>query len=119
MSLTGEHQGRQADYNKFIHKQADIVIFIFDLTAGEITKEEFDIAYESLTENKRPEIFVFVRKRNRLLTTLLSHKMKDIKQKVFDKGKEYYIEYNSHDNLRYLFHKAITDYFKPSHKINS
>lgn len=112
MSLTGENKGRQADYNNFIRNDADIVIFIFDFTAGEITKEEFEVAYEALIENKRPEIFVFVRKRNILLSLFLEHKIKDIKQKVFASGKEYYIEYNGHDNLRYLFYKAMTDYFK-------
>ena len=112
MSLTGKNQGRQADYNKFIQVHANVVIFIFDLTAGAITKEEFDIAYDSLIESKHPEIYVFVRKRNKLLTIFLEHKIKDIKQRVFTKGKEYYVEYKNYDNLRYLFYKAMTDYFK-------
>ena len=112
MSLTGKNKGRQADYNRFIREHANVVIFIFDLTAGEITKEEFEIAYNSLIENKRPEIFVFVRKRNKFLTTLLSKKITDIKEKIFTNGTEYYVEYESYDNLRYLFYKAMTDYFK-------
>lgn len=63
-SLTGKDKGRQADYNSFIQNDANIVVFVFDSTAGKITKEEFDIAYDSLQGNKKPKIFVYVRKKH-------------------------------------------------------
>lgn len=50
-SLTGRNRGRQADYNKFIEEEANIVVFIFDSTAGEITEEEFNVAYNSLIKS--------------------------------------------------------------------
>lgn len=49
-SLTGRDRGRQADYNAFIEKEANMVVFIFDTKAGEITEEEFTIAYNSLIQ---------------------------------------------------------------------
>lgn len=114
-SLTGRERGRQADYNKFITEEADVVIFIFDTTAGEITMEEFDIAYRSLAENKRPEIFVYVRKRNAIINMLCFDKrLRDIKKKVFGYNQEYYVEYNNMDNLRYLFHRDMAKFFKTS-----
>lgn len=112
-SLTGEDGGRQANYNKFIQEEADAVVFIFDTTAGEITEEEFDVAYSSLVENKHPDIFVYVRKRHSLLDCLfMDRRLHDIKNRIFGYNKEYYIEYDSLDNLRYLFYSDMMDYFK-------
>ena len=48
-SLTGEDRGRQADYNKFIETEANVVIFIFDSTAGEITDAPVSSKYSSLS----------------------------------------------------------------------
>lgn len=112
-SLTGQNGGRQANYNQFIKEEADIVIFIFDSTVGEITEEEFNIAYKSLMENKRPNIFVFVKKRRSLFSLNPSSKqLRNIKTSVFDYNKEYYIEYNDYMDLRYLFRDSMDKYFK-------
>lgn len=112
-SLTGEDRGRQADYNKFIEKEANVVIFIFDSTVGEITEEEFDIAYNSLKENKHPDIFVYVRKRSpfSLRNIFGDRRLKNIKSKIFAYQKEYYIEYENLENLRYLFYSDMVSYF--------
>lgn len=111
--LTGEDRGRQADYNKFIEKEANVVVFIFDCTAGEITEEEFDIAYNSLKENKHPDIFVYVRKRSpfSLRSIFGDRRLQKIKNKIFAYQKEYYIEYENLDNLRYLFYSDMVSYF--------
>lgn len=112
-SLTGKDRGRQADYNKFIEKEANVVIFIFDSTAGEITEEEFDVAYNSLKENKHPDIFVYVRKRSSISLRNIfgNRRLQDIKNKIFAYQKEYYIEYENLDNLRYLFYSDMASYF--------
>lgn len=112
-SLTGEERGRQADYNKFIADEANIVIFIFDSVAGEITEEEFDVAYNSLKVSKHPDIFVYVRKRKTfsLRSLLGDHRLRNIKNRIFAFQKEYYTEYESLDNLRYLFHSDMLSYF--------
>lgn len=113
-SLTGEDRGRQADYNKFIEKEANVVIFIFDSTAGEITEEEFDIAYNSLKENRHPDIFVYVRKRSPFSFRNIfgDRRLQNIKNKIFAYQKEYYIEYENLDNLRYLFYSDMVSYFQ-------
>lgn len=112
-SLTGKDRGRQADYNKFIEKEANVVIFIFDSTAGEITEEEFDIAYNSLKENRHPDIFVYVRKRSpfSLRNIFGDRRLQNIKNKIFAYQKEYYIEYENLENLRYLFYSDMVSYF--------
>lgn len=106
-SLTGRERGRQADYNKFIEQDADIVVFIFDTTAGEITEEEFNIAYNSFINTGSPNIFVYVRKRNRFFNLFMDSRLRDIKKKVFSNNQEYYVEYRSHDELKYKFYGDI------------
>lgn len=105
-SLTGCEGGRQTEYNKFIRDKADIVIFIFDSKAGSITEEEFDVAYDTLAESGRPEIFVYARNMSDADFTL-----KKIKDRIFSYGKEYYIEYKDHENLRYLVLSDMMKYF--------
>ena len=89
-------------------------IFIFDSTAGEITEEEFNIAYRSLKEYAHPNIFVYVRKRVpfSLRGIFGDKKLRNIQDKIFSYKKEYYIEYENHDNLRYLFYRDMISYFK-------
>lgn len=106
-SLTGRDRGRQADYNKFIEEEADIVVFIFDSTAGEITEEEFNVAYNSLIKSGTPNIFVYIRKRNRIFELFLNRRLRDIKKRVFNYHQEYYVEYRNHDELRYKFYRDI------------
>lgn len=110
--LTGEDGGRQVDYNKFIKDEADIVVFIFDKTAGEITEEEFYVAYNCFLEKKRPNIFVYVRKRHPFVPSLFKdRRLQNIKEKVFNYHQEYYVEYNNHDELRYKFKNDMLAYF--------
>lgn len=111
-SLTGQDKGRQVDYNRFIQDEANVVIFIFDSTAGEITEEEFNIAYKSLQDNKHPDIFMYVRKRGTLSLLLGDMRLRNIKNKILAYQKEYYVEYENHDNLRYLFYRDMLSYFK-------
>ena len=106
-SLTGRDRGRQADYNKFIEEEADIVVFILDSTAGEITEEEFNVAYNSLIKSGTPNIFVYIRKRNRIFELFMNRRLRDIKKKVFNYHQEYYVEYRNHDELRYKFYSDI------------
>ena len=105
-SLKGQNGCRQANYNRFIRDKADVVVFIFDSKAGSITEEEFDVAYDSLAENKRPDIFVYGRN-----MSSDDHTLKKIKEKIFSYGQEYYVEYTSRDDLRYLFFKDMVSYF--------
>jgi hypothetical protein len=111
-SLTGIERGRQADYNKFIEEDAKVVIFIFDSTVGDITEEEFDIAYNSLKENNHPDIFVYVRKKTFPNLKINSDpRLQKIISKIFDYQKEYYVEYEDLEQLRYLFYRDMVSYF--------
>ena len=115
-SLTGRDKGRQADYNKFIEEEADIVVFIFDSTVGEITEEEFNVAYNSLIKSGSPNIFVYVRKHNRILELIMNRRLRDIKKKLFNYHQEYYVEYNNYDELRYKFYSDILAFIESNIK---
>lgn len=115
-SLTGRDRGRQADYNNFIEKEADIVVFIFDSTAGGITEEEFNVAYNSLIKLGRPNIFVYVRKRNFIFEFFMNRRLRDIKKEVFNYHQEYYVEYSNHDDLRYKFYRDILAFIESNIK---
>ena len=112
-SLTGEDGGRQKYYNDFISNEADLVVFIFDSGVGQITAEEFDVAYESLKLNKHPEVFVYSKKKSfQLFPTVANKKLKEIHDKVFGYHKEYFVEYKDQDELRYLFYSNMISYFR-------
>lgn len=113
-SLTGESGGRQKHYNEFIRNSANVVVFIFDSTLGEITEEEFDVAYESLKQNKHPEIFVYSKKKHNFISRAFSpDKLAAIREKVFGHHQEYYVEYRDDAELRYLFYSNMVAYFQP------
>lgn len=111
-SLTGQTEGRQKDYNQYITDDADVVVFVFDKKAGNITEEEFNIAYDSLINNQHPNIFVYVRKRK----IMWDKGLRRIKQKVFDLRREYYVEYDNNEQLRYLFFRDMITYFQDKNK---
>lgn len=111
-SLTGKERGRQADYNKFIENDANVVIFIFSHDVGEITEEEFNIAYDSLTNNQHPEIFVYAQKTSITGGWFKNRQLRDIKKKVFCFHREYYVEYRTLQDLRYCLYRDMVSYFQ-------
>lgn len=111
-SLTGQTKGRQKDYNQYIKDDADVVVFVFDKKAGNITEEEFNIAYNSLITHQHPDVFVYVRKHK----ITWDKGLRRIKQKVFDLQREYYVEYDNYEQLRYLFFRDMITYFKDKNK---
>jgi hypothetical protein len=113
-SLTGSETTRQDHYNEFIKNKADVTVFIFDKKVGDITMQEFDVAYEALKSSRRPEIFVYSRNRGPWFRIGESSKLKSIREKVFGANKEYYVEYDNNEELRYLFHTNMIKYFKES-----
>lgn len=97
--------GRQTDYNNYIANEADIVAFIFDSNVGGITREEFDVAYHSFENNKRPNIYVYCRnvesKTNQDIETLKEH---------LNSLGQYYTEYTNNENLQNLFKNSINKF---------
>lgn len=107
-SLTVE--GRQVEYNRFIGKEADYVIFIIDQSVGKITLEEFNVAMDAYTNESHPEIFVFLK-----ANAAFSPEKNDVIGRV-NELKQYYTEYKDVANLKSLvkedFYKILFDKVK-------
>lgn len=98
-------EGRQNDYNSFIKKEADSVIFILDGGIGGITYDEFKIAIESYENSKRPKIFVYNNKTNEEQSC---PEITNIKERI-NLCHQYYTDYR---DLRDLKQQVEHDYIK-------
>lgn len=107
-SLTTREDGIQGDYNGYIVNEVDIVVFVIDGLLGGITEKEFNIAYETMINNKgiKPEIYVFYREKN---DEPVSCKIEKIKNKL-NEIKQYYIEYHDNEDLCQKFKEQINQY---------
>ncbi len=94
----------QPEYNKFIRERADIAIFVLYDEINEKTREEFDVAYESLqSKRKAPDLIVFSHKSS------LSKEIENIREKLKSDGK-YFKEYSSDDDLKNSIGKILDKY---------
>lgn len=103
--------GQQAQYNKYIETEADIVVFIFDSRVGDITKHEFDIAYNTYSRQGRPVIFVYCRKENAHAANPKLTALKDGLNALH----QYYTEYDDNQELERCFEKSMTEYLVKTH----
>ena len=87
-------EGDQAKYNRFIMNEADYVIFVLDAIAGGITQEEFDIAWNTFTSEKRPGLYVYYKPAN-----TISKDVQDIIRRI-NQCRQYYTEYSDIVNLK-------------------
>ena len=102
-SLTFDRNGQQSNYNEFIAKEADLVIFVFDAHVGGVTREEFDVAYESYSRRKHPQICVFSKKDKGKNTDIIR-----LRQEI-SRLNQYYTEYDSDDDLERLVEFLLRD----------
>lgn len=85
---------RQNEYNNFIKKKANLVLFILDGKIGEKTEEELTIAVESLNDSNHPDVCVFLHsfvEKNEDIEHI-EHLMNEIVG-------HYYIEYKNDEDL--------------------
>lgn len=98
---------KQDEYNQFIEQDADIVIFVLDGCIGEKTEEEFMKATEARHKFKRPEIMVFLKEP----VDNDTEDMGRIKGLLAGRlGTQYYITYNSLEELKTKASDRITRY---------
>lgn len=93
-SETLSDEGHQNEYNNFIRKEADLVIFIFSGSVGNITRTEYQQAYKSFKHSKRPKILVYFDKQNSD-----SEDIFQLKNELNDNN-QYYQEYENLGQLK-------------------
>ncbi len=85
---------QQKDYNFFIEKKANMVIFILDGRIGKKTEEEYRLANKVWKEQHRPKITTFLHSFSQR-TEDIEH-IEEVVNEVSDK---YYVEYKNSDDL--------------------
>lgn len=104
---TMSENGHQEEYNQFIKNDADLVLFIFDNTVGDITLQELDIAiaaYKKSDRPKRPKIIIYVRKYNKPTEVIESLTERLKKEDV------YWVEYETIEKLGLAFEQDLNDF---------
>lgn len=92
-------------YNKYISREADIVVFVLDEHIGGFTKQEFDVAYKNFVQSKRPYIFIYSKRVKDYINVSINQFKKELSS-----IHQYYIEYDNDKELEYYFEKSITEY---------
>ncbi len=85
---------KQSDYNRFIEKEADMIIFIIDGHIGKTTEKEFRLSFELLKKNKRPKILTFMH--------TFSKRTEDIdhaEEIINNLSDDYYVDYVNTEDL--------------------
>ncbi len=94
----------QTAYNRFITKEADIVLFILDGRIGIKTEEEFLLATRNLAEHGHPEMYIFLKKfdeKNK------SPEIAHIEGLLKGASDKYYILYGDEEELKDLVKDRI------------
>lgn len=98
--------GQQKDYNSYILQKANLVVFVFDHNVGEKTIEEFILAYKGLLSRNHPDIIVFYNAR------VVKDSNLQVMNIMMNQLKQYYIEYETDEDLKHLFSEEIDKYIK-------
>lgn len=89
--------GRQeVDYDTFIRRDADAVVFIIDNRVGGITRKEFNIAIDSFKEHGRPNIYAYYKT---IENEVDNYELKEI-IKIINDNNQYYNEYRDLKDLK-------------------
>ena len=92
-------------YNKYISDEANIIVFVLDNRIGGITKKEFEVAYSTYLQNRRPQIYVYCKKVNDSIDADV-----DAFKEELNSLHQYYTEYLNNEDLGRLFEKSVNNY---------
>ena len=85
----------QKQYDDYINTVADYAMFIFDDQVGDISRHEFNVAYEAFSRSNRPALYIYFKK-----TDSYCPQYEEIR-KFLEHTDNYFQEY---DDLHNLFH---------------
>ena len=108
-STFSNHGDSQTTYNDYIRDEADIVLFILKGSIGTITEEEYQVAMDTLSARRRPEVYVFVDPVQEESPDY-QHILSVIRSRMLDE-KKYYVRYNGVDDLANKVRFRLDEYF--------
>lgn len=108
--VTMSEVGHQKEYNNFIEKKADMVLFIFSGSVGNFTREEYDHAYSSFKASGHPKIIVYFDKKGSDNEAIMQFK------EELGANDHYYQEYASLGDLKKKVKDHINNALIAKHK---
>lgn len=93
--------GQQIKYDEFLKKFTNIAIFIISGEIGEKTIGEFNVAYESFSSDKQPDIIVFCN-----VNGGKHEQSEELKKRVASLN-QYWIDYDNLKTLKYEFMNCL------------
>ncbi len=98
--------GQQVEYNEFIQKHADAVIFVISGDVGSITLEEFQLAMETFKTYKRPTIYVYSK-----TVETISDRIRQMHDQI-NKENQYWQDFANNNELRLMIQNDLSDYLQ-------
>ena len=91
--------GKQEEFNRLI-RESEMCFFIFFTRVGEVTRQEFDVAFKQLsaTPNRKPQIYVYFKTVPDGVTADKS--VRDFMQTIDEVYKHYYSNFSNIDTIK-------------------
>ena len=105
--LTFDADGQQTNYNRYIAETADLAIFILDKNIGNITNQEFEVAYKAYSTGRRPKICILSKKHNQSNASI------DNMRRRVTQLNQYYNEYETKEQFEKRVESLLRDCADP------
>ena len=105
--LTFDADGQQTNYNRYITETADLAIFILDKNIGNITNQEFEVAYKAYSTERRPKICILSKKHNQSNASI------DNMRRRVTQLNQYYNEYETKEQFEKRVENLLRDCADP------
>ena len=92
-------EGKQEEFNQLI-RESEMCFFIFFTRVGEVTRQEFDVAFKQLTStpNRKPQIYVYFKTIPEGIAADKS--VRDFMQTIDEVYKHYYSNFSNIDTIK-------------------
>lgn len=98
----------QKQYDDYINTVADYAMFIFDNQVGDISRHEFNVAYEAFSRSNRPALYIYFKK-----TDSYCPQYEEIR-KFLEHTDNYFQEYDDFHNLSQMIDSHLREIIEPS-----
>lgn len=102
--------GQQVEYNEFIQKYADVVVFVINGNVGSITLKEFHLAMETFKAYKRPTIYVYSK-----TVETISDEVGQMHDQINEES-QYWQDYANNNELRLMIQNDLSDYMQTTYE---
>lgn len=94
-------------YDAYIHSEADYAMFIFNNQVGEISKHEFDIAFNAFESNEKPKLYIYFKKSDNYCPEYQEIRL------LLENTRNYFREYEDFSHLTMLVKDHLSEIIEP------